>query len=46
MKPAARCYRYEPTVMLAGGSWTTKHIVRDLPEACRDAYRSFIARHV
>jgi spermidine dehydrogenase len=27
--------------ILAGGSWTTKHIVRDLPTACREAYAQF-----
>jgi spermidine dehydrogenase len=27
--------------ILAGGSWTTKHVVRDLPVACRDAYAQF-----
>jgi spermidine dehydrogenase len=27
--------------VLAGGSWTTKHIVRDLPDKCRDAYAQF-----
>jgi spermidine dehydrogenase len=31
----ARC------VVMAGGSWTTKHIVRDLPEAHRKAYAQF-----
>jgi spermidine dehydrogenase len=29
------------TVVMAGGSWTTKHIVRDLPTICRDAYAQF-----
>jgi spermidine dehydrogenase len=29
------------TVVMAGGSWTTKHIVRDLPAAQRDAYSQF-----
>jgi spermidine dehydrogenase len=29
------------SVILAGGSWTTKHIVRDLPPLCRDAYARF-----
>ena len=29
------------TVIVAGGSWTTKHIVRDLPGACREAYQQF-----
>jgi spermidine dehydrogenase len=28
-------------VILAGGSWTTKHIVRDLPASCREAYAQF-----
>jgi spermidine dehydrogenase len=28
-------------VVMAGGSWTTKHIVRDLPMAHRDAYAQF-----
>jgi spermidine dehydrogenase len=31
----ARC------VVMAGGSWTTKHIVRDLPAAQREAYGQF-----
>jgi len=29
------------SVVMAGGSWTTKHIVRDLPPICRDAYAQF-----
>jgi len=29
------------SAILAGGSWTTKHIVRDLPQACKDAYAQF-----
>ncbi|MGA8022054.1 MAG: hypothetical protein WB990_03720, partial [Candidatus Acidiferrales bacterium] len=29
------------TVVMAGGCWTTKHIVRDLPAAQRDAYAQF-----
>jgi spermidine dehydrogenase len=29
------------TVVMAGGSWTTKHVVRDLPRAHRDAYAQF-----
>lgn len=29
------------SVIMAGGSWTTKHIVRDMPAACRDAYAQF-----
>ena len=28
-------------VVVAGGSWTTRHIVRDLPPACREAYAQF-----
>jgi spermidine dehydrogenase len=29
------------SVVMAGGSWTTKHIVRDLPESHRSAYSQF-----
>ena len=29
------------TAVLAGGSWTTKHIVQDMPALCRDAYNHF-----
>ena len=29
------------SAVMAGGSWTTKHIVRDLPETCRQAYSQF-----
>lgn len=29
------------TAVMAGGCWTTKHIVRDLPAAQRDAYAQF-----
>jgi spermidine dehydrogenase len=29
------------SVVMAGGSWTTKHVVRDLPEDRRDAYAQF-----
>jgi spermidine dehydrogenase len=29
------------TVIMAGGCWTTKHIVRDLPPLQRDAYQQF-----
>jgi spermidine dehydrogenase len=37
-----RLYRLRAkSVVMAGGSWTTKHIVRDLPAACRDAYAQF-----
>lgn len=28
-------------VVMAGGSWTTRHVVRDLPEAHRRAYQQF-----
>lgn len=28
-------------IVMAGGSWTTKHVVTDLPGACRDAYSQF-----
>jgi len=28
-------------VVMAGGSWTTKHIVSDLPQSHRDAYATF-----
>lgn len=30
------------TVVMAGGSWTTKHVVRDLPESQRAAYGEFL----
>jgi len=29
------------SIILAGGSWTTKHIARDLPSSCREAYAQF-----
>ncbi|HTQ61631.1 MAG TPA: NAD(P)-binding protein [Candidatus Solibacter sp.] len=29
------------SAVMAGGSWTTKHIVKDLPEAQRNAYAQF-----
>ncbi len=29
------------SAIFAGGSWTTKHIVRDLPAVCQDAYSQF-----
>jgi spermidine dehydrogenase len=29
------------SVIMAGGSWTTKHTVADMPESCRDAYAQF-----
>jgi spermidine dehydrogenase len=39
---AGRLYRVKArSAVLAGGSWTTKHIVRDLPEAQRNAYSQF-----
>jgi spermidine dehydrogenase len=37
-----RLYRLKAkTVVMAGGSWTTRHIVRDLPQTHRDAYAKF-----
>jgi len=37
-----RLYRVRARrVVMSGGSWTTKHIVRDLPTAHRDAYAQF-----
>jgi spermidine dehydrogenase len=39
---AGKLYRVKArSAVLAGGSWTTKHIVRDLPEAQRNAYSQF-----
>jgi spermidine dehydrogenase len=39
---AGKVYRVKAsTVVMAGGSWTTQHIVRDLPEAHRGAYAQF-----
>ncbi len=29
------------SVIMAGGSWTTKHVLRDMPERCREAYEQF-----
>jgi len=29
------------SVVMAGGSWTAKHIIRDLPQSHRDAYAQF-----
>jgi spermidine dehydrogenase len=29
------------SVILAGGSWTTRHIAKDMPENCRQAYAQF-----
>lgn len=38
----AKVYRVKArSVVMAGGSWTTKHIVRDLPAAQREAYGQF-----
>ena len=38
----AKVYRAKARcAVMAGGSWTTKHIVRDLPQAQRDAYDEF-----
>jgi spermidine dehydrogenase len=39
---SGRVYRVKArSVVMAGGSWTTKQIVRDLPAAQRDAYAQF-----
>ena len=39
---AGRVHRVRArTVVMAGGSWTTRHIIRDLPEALADAYSQF-----
>jgi spermidine dehydrogenase len=39
---AGKVYRLKArAVVMAGGSWTTKHIVTDLPSAQRDAYAQF-----
>jgi spermidine dehydrogenase len=39
---AGKTYRVKArSVVMAGGSWTTKHIVRDLPEDRRAAYAQF-----
>lgn len=29
------------SVVMANGSWTTKHVIRDMPAICRDAYAQF-----
>ncbi|MBV8808756.1 MAG: NAD(P)/FAD-dependent oxidoreductase [Acidobacteriaceae bacterium] len=29
------------SAILAGGGWTTKHVVRDMPAVCREAYLQF-----
>lgn len=37
-----RLYRVKAkSAIMAGGSWTTKHIVKDLPQTHRDAYAQF-----
>jgi spermidine dehydrogenase len=37
-----KLYRVQArTAIMAGGGWTTKHIVRDLPQAQREAYDQF-----
>ncbi len=37
-----RVYRVKArAVIMAGGSWTTKHVVRDLPSSHREAYAEF-----
>jgi spermidine dehydrogenase len=39
---SGKAYRLKArSVVMAGGSWTTKHIVRDLPDDRRDAYAQF-----
>ena len=39
---AGRVYRLRAhNVVMAGGSWTTKHIVHDMPSSHRDAYATF-----
>jgi len=39
---AGRTYRVKArTAVMAGGGWTTRHIVRDLPQAQQDAYSQF-----
>jgi spermidine dehydrogenase len=39
---AGKVYRVRArTVVMAGGSWTTKRIVKDLPSAHREAYQQF-----
>ncbi|HEY3939012.1 MAG TPA: FAD/NAD(P)-binding protein [Bryobacteraceae bacterium] len=35
------CRARAKTVVMAGGSWTTKRVVRDLPPVCREAYAQF-----
>jgi spermidine dehydrogenase len=39
---AGKLYRVKArSVVMAGGCWTTKHIVKDLPQMQRDAYSQF-----
>jgi spermidine dehydrogenase len=39
---AGKIYRVKArTAVMAGGGWTTKHIVRDLPQAQQEAYSQF-----
>ena len=39
---AGKLYRVKArSVVMAGGSWTTKHIVKDLPKTHRNAYAQF-----
>ncbi len=39
---AGKTYRVKArTAVMAGGGWTTRHIVRDLPQAQQDAYSQF-----
>ncbi len=39
---SGRIYRLKArSVIMAGGGWITKHVVRDLPSAHRDAYNQF-----
>ena len=39
---AGKTYRVKTrSVVMAGGGWTTRHVVRDLPQAQQDAYSQF-----
>ena len=39
---AGKTYRVKArTAVMAGGGWTTRHVVRDLPQAQQDAYSQF-----
>jgi spermidine dehydrogenase len=39
---SGKTYRVKArSVVMAGGCWTTKHVVRDLPSSQRDAYEQF-----